>query len=161
MTTRIIAILAFLLVARCTIDNRIAGGSSETETGTITGQVVYRDSVGAAGALVGIKSVSPLDSPSVSMVVAGGMQTTTDVNGFFSFPKVSKGDYAVAAKASDSLGGLVRVNVIGGDTAHAVISLDLLIYPMLTKYWVLGGIIADTGAIGHPFDTVFTPDASP
>jgi hypothetical protein len=95
------------------------------------------------------------------MVVAGGMQTTTDVNGFFSFPKVSKGDYAVAAKASDSLGGLVRVNVIGGDTAHAVISLDLLIYPMLTKYWVLGGIIADTGAIGHPFDTVFTPDASP
>jgi hypothetical protein len=164
---RIIAILTLLLVAHCAVDNRIAGGSSETETGTITGQVVRKDSSRVAGALVGMQSVSPSDSTSVSEVLAAGERTTTDSNGFFSFPHVSKGYYAVAAKLADTLSGLVRVNVVAGDTARAYIRLDsvgfldLVMYPGLSKSWILYRISADTGSIGNPFDTVFTVAASP
>ena len=125
MTKHFIAIFAFLLVVRCT-DNRIAGGSSETETGTITGIVVYHGPSGVAGASVGIERVSSSDSPSVSTILSGGIKVTTDSNGDFTFPQVTQGEYAVAAKFSDSLSGLVRVNVTGGDTSHAVIRLTQL-----------------------------------
>jgi hypothetical protein len=116
--------IAFLL--HCAVDNRIVGGSSDTETGTVTGLVVYRDSAHVTGAIVAMKNVSPTDSPSISTVLASSLQATTDSNGVFIFLPVTRGEYAVAAKFSDSLTGLVRVNVKTGDTARVVIQLTQL-----------------------------------
>jgi hypothetical protein len=123
---RIKLILAIALLLHCTVDNRVVGGSSETETGTVAGLVVYRDSAHVTGAIVGMKSVSPTDSPSISTVLSSSLQATTDSNGAFIFPPVARGEYVVAARFSDSLTGLVRINVKAGDTTRTIIQLTQL-----------------------------------
>jgi hypothetical protein len=126
-------ILSIVILFCCTLGNRIAGGSSDTETGTITGCVINRDLTAAGGALVGIKAVSLTDSPSIVTFFPAQSQMTADSNGRFTFSSLPAGSYAVAAKYQDSLGGIVRVGVVARDTAHATIVLaPVIINPILS-----------------------------
>jgi len=116
-------ILAFAILFCCSVDKQFAGGSSETETGAISGRVVDRDSVAVSNAQVTLNSVAAFDSLNPTNYFLAGWNTISDFNGRFSFVSLTTGRYAVAANYHDSLGGMVHADVVAGETTQVIIRL--------------------------------------